>query len=140
MSSVREISPMEKTARAIVSRLREHGHTAYFAGGSVRGPVRGRAPKDIDVATNATPEEVQKIFKRTYAVGAHFGVIVVLENDFQFEVATFRSDDAYVDGRHPVAVHFSSAEEDARRRDFTINGMFYDPLEEKVIDYVGGQT
>jgi poly(A) polymerase len=137
---VREISPMERTARAMVARLREHGHIAYFAGGSVRDLVRGQTPKDIDIATDAKPEVVQKIFSRTHAVGAHFGVIVALENRFQFEVATFRADEAYIDGRHPVAVHFSSPEEDAKRRDFTINGMFYDPVEEKVIDFVGGRA
>jgi poly(A) polymerase len=130
---------MESTARSLVDRLRTAGHIAYFAGGCVRDLVRDRTPKDIDIATDARPEEVQKIFRRTYAVGAHFGVIVVLENDFQFEVATFRSDGAYLDGRHPVSVHFSSAEEDARRRDFTINGMFYDPTKEAVIDFVGGR-
>jgi poly(A) polymerase len=130
---------MEATARALVDRLRAAGHTAYFAGGCVRDLVRGRQPKDIDIATDARPEEVQKIFRRTYAVGAHFGVIVVLENNFQFEVATFRSDGVYLDGRHPVAVNFSSPEEDARRRDFTINGMFFDPLNDEVIDFVGGR-
>jgi poly(A) polymerase len=85
------------------------------------------------------PKRCKKIFRRTYAVGAHFGVIVVLEDDWQFEVATFRSDGAYLDGRHPVAVNFSSPEEDARRRDFTINGMFFDPLNDAVIDFVGGR-
>ncbi len=127
------------TARALVDRLRTAGHIAYFAGGCVRDLVRGEAPKDIDIATDARPEEVQKIFRRTYAVGAHFGVIVVLENDLQFEVATFRSDGAYLDGRHPAEVHFSSPEEDARRRDFTINGMFFDPPNDEVIDFVGGR-
>jgi poly(A) polymerase len=131
---------MENTARAIAARLRERGHTAYFAGGCVRDIVRRVTPKDFDIATSATPEAVQQIFTRTYAVGAHFGVIVVVENGFQFEVATFRSDDAYIDGRHPTAVHFSSPEEDAKRRDFTINGMFYDPANEKVIDFVGGRA
>src|SRR4029453_5059474 len=101
--------------------------------------VRGQEAKDVDIATDARPEEVQKIFRRTHAVGAHFGVVVVLENDWQFEVATFRSDGAYLDGRHPVAVNFSSPEEDARRRDFTINGMFYDPPNDTVIDFVGGR-
>ena len=131
---------MEKTAREIVSRLREGGHVAYFAGGCVRDIVRGETPKDFDIATDATPGVVQKIFARTYAVGAHFGVIVVLENGFQFEVATFRSDDVYVDGRRPSAVHFSSPEEDAKRRDFTINGMFFDPIANEVIDFVGGRA
>jgi len=131
-------SPMEMTARDVVARLRESGHIAYFAGGCVRDMVRDRIPKDFDIATDARPEVAQQLFSRTHAVGAHFGVILVLENNFQFEVATFRSDDAYIDGRHPSAVHFSSPEEDAKRRDFTINGMFYDPVAEKVIDFIGG--
>jgi poly(A) polymerase len=130
--------PMEKVAREVAARLRESGHIAYFAGGCVRDMVRGLIPKDYDIVTDARPEVVQKLFPRTFAVGAHFGVIIVLENGFQFEVATFRSDDAYIDGRHPSAVHFSSPEEDAQRRDFTINGMFYDPVAERVIDFVGG--
>jgi poly(A) polymerase len=129
---------MEKIAREIAARLRKSGHIAYFAGGCVRDMVRGLIPKDYDIVTDARPEAVQRIFQRTVAVGAHFGVIIVLEKGFQFEVATFRSDDAYIDGRHPSAVHFSSPEEDAQRRDFTINGMFYDPVAEKVIDLVGG--
>src|SRR5438067_1130256 len=133
-------SPMEEAARKVAARLRENGHIAYFAGGCVRDMVRGLAPKDYDIATDARPEVVQKLFQRTYAVGAHFGVIIVFEDDFQFEVATFRSDEAYIDGRHPSAVHFSSPEEDARRRDFTINGMFFDPVSEKVIDLVAGQA
>src|SRR6266513_4045770 len=128
---------MDKPAREIAARLRE---AAYIAGGCVRDIIRGVTPKDFDIATNARPEEVQKLFPRTYAVGAHFGVIVVVEGDFQFEVATFRSDDAYIDGRHPSAVHFSSPEEDAKRRDFTINGMFFDPVADKVIDFVGGRA
>src|SRR5882724_13444365 len=107
-------SPMEKVAREVAARLRDAGHIAYFAGGCVRDMVRGLVPKDYDIATDATPEVVQKIFPRTYAVGAHFGVIVVLETEFQFEVATFRSDDVYIDGRRPSEVHFSSPEEDAR--------------------------
>jgi poly(A) polymerase len=135
-----EASSMKEAARKIVERLRSEEHTAYFAGGCVRDIVRRVAPKDYDVATSATPEIVQKLFPRTHAVGAHFGVVIVLEDGFQFEVATFRSDDAYIDGRHPSAVHFSSSEEDAKRRDFTINGMFYDPVAEQVIDLVGGQA
>jgi poly(A) polymerase len=131
---------MEKVAREVAARLRESGHIAYFAGGCVRDMVRGLVPKDYDIATDARPEVVQTLFPRTYAVGAHFGVIIVVENGFQFEVATFRSDDAYIDGRHPTAVHFSSPEEDAQRRDFTINGMFYDPVAKKVIDFVGGRA
>lgn len=134
------MSAMEQTAREIVRKLRAAGYVAYFAGGCVRDLLRGEVPKDIDVATDARPETVQKIFPRTYAVGAHFGVIVVLESDFQFEVATFRSDGVYLDGRRPVEVHFATAEEDAARRDFTINGMFFDPEKEEVIDFVGGRA
>jgi poly(A) polymerase len=133
-------SLMEHTAREICSRLRGQGHIAYFAGGCVRDMVRGCVPKDIDIVTDARPEHVQKIFPRTHAVGAHFGVIIVVENDFQFEVATFRSDDVYLDGRRPTAVHFSSPKEDAQRRDFTVNGMFFDPENNTVIDLVGGRA
>src|ERR1043165_8460125 len=133
-------SPMEKAARKVADRLHSEGHIAYFAGGCVRDMVRGLTPKDYDIVTDARPEAVRTLFARTVAVGAHFGVIIVLENNFQFEVATFRSDDAYIDGRHPSAVHFSSPEEDAQRRDFTINGMFYDPVAEEVIDFVGGRA
>src|SRR5205809_7513969 len=113
---------------------------AYYAGGCVRDLLRGEVPKDIDVATEARPEVVQKLFPRTYAVGAHFGVIVVLENEFQFEVATLRSDGVYLDGRRPVEVHFATAEEDAARRDCTINGMFFDPAKHGVIDFGVGRA
>src|SRR5947207_604573 len=135
-----KMSPMEKTAREIAQRLRAADHIAYFAGGCVRDMVRSLAAKDFDVATDATPDIVQKIFSHTYAVGAHFGVVVVVENGFNFEVATFRSDGAYLDHRHPVDVRFSSPEEDAKRRDFTINGMFFDPEKNEVIDFVGGRA
>ncbi|MDQ6655080.1 MAG: CCA tRNA nucleotidyltransferase [Verrucomicrobiota bacterium] len=133
-------SQLELSARSVAGRLREAGHLAYFAGGCVRDALRGVTPKDFDIATDARPEQVQKLFKRTYAVGAHFGVIVVLEGSMQFEVATFRSDGAYVDGRRPEGVTFSTPEEDAARRDFTINGMFFDPVAEQVIDFVGGRA
>jgi poly(A) polymerase len=139
-SESRTAGEMESAAVSIVSRLRDHGHIAYFAGGCVRDLVRGQTPKDYDIATDARPEQVESYFSRTYAVGAHFGVIVVLEGQFQFEVAAFRSDGLYIDGRRPVEVHFSSAEEDARRRDFTINGMFYDPVKREVIDFVNGRA
>src|SRR3954454_19849381 len=135
-----KMTNMEAAARGLAERLRASGHAAYFAGGCVRDLLRGETPKDFDIATDATPEIVQKIFSRTYAVGAHFGVIVVLENEFQFEVATFRSDGAYLDGRRPVEVHFATAEEDAARRDFTINGMFFDPEKDQLIDFVGGRA
>jgi poly(A) polymerase len=137
---VLQVNPMEKTARKICARLREQGHIAYFAGGCVRDMVRGLTPKDFDVATDAPPEVVQRIFPHTYAVGAKFGVVIVVEDETNFEVATFRSDDAYIDGRRPSAVHFASPEEDARRRDFTINGMFFDPTKNQLIDFVGGRA
>jgi poly(A) polymerase len=131
---------MKDTAISIVKRLREAGHTAYFNGGCVRDMVRGVEPEDIDIATSATPEQVQALFTKTVPVGAAFGVVLVLEGGHQFEVATFRSDDAYVDGRRPSAIHFASPEEDARRRDFTINGLFYDPIADQIIDFVGGRA
>src|SRR6266851_4872684 len=132
-------------AVAVVRRLRDAGHEALWAGGCVRDELLGLAPKDYDVATDARPEEVRRLFKRTVAVGASFGVIEVLgpytpDGPHKIQVATFRSDVSYSDGRHPDAVVFSSAREDALRRDFTINGMFFDPLESKLIDYVGGQV
>jgi poly(A) polymerase len=128
-------------ATDVVRRLRAAGHAALFAGGCVRDRLLGHEPDDYDVATDATPEQVQQLFKRTVAVGANFGVVEVLgPKPLKVQVATFRSDGSYSDGRRPDAVVFSSPEEDAKRRDFTINGMFFDPLEDKVIDYVGGQA
>lgn len=130
---------MIENAIKIVKRLREHGHQAMFAGGCVRDMVMGNKPNDFDIATSAKPDEIEKLFEKTIAVGKAFGVIVVIVDDVQYEVATFRSDGIYLDGRHPESVTFSSIEEDAKRRDFTINGMFYDPVEEKVIDFVNGK-
>jgi len=127
-------------ATKLVRRLRESGFIAYFAGGCVRDALLRKQPKDIDIATDAEPDEVQKMFIRTVAVGAKFGVVRVLEGGFEFEIATFRSDGVYLDGRRPVSVTFSSPEEDAKRRDFTINGMFYDPLADQVVDFVGGKS
>ena len=128
----------------VVRRLREAHFQALWAGGCVRDELLGLKPKDYDVATDARPEEVQRLFRPTVAVGMSFGVIKVLgpktaEGRPEVEVATFRSDVSYSDGRHPDAVTFSTAAEDALRRDFTINGMFFDPLEGRVIDYVGGR-
>jgi putative nucleotidyltransferase with HDIG domain len=131
---------MKSAATSIVCRLREGGYTAYFNGGCVRDMVRGVEPHDIDIATSARPEEVQKLFAKTVPVGAAFGVVLVLEGGHQFEVATFRSDEAYVDGRRPTSVRYGSPEEDAQRRDFTINGLFYDPLANQIIDFVHGQA
>src|SRR6516162_2900971 len=125
----------------VVRALRAAGYEALFAGGCVRDEILGLTPKDYDVATSARPEQVQALFPRTIAVGAAFGVVEVLgPRPFRIQVATFRSDGDYSDGRRPDSVIFCSAEEDAKRRDFTINGMFLDPLEDHLIDYVGGQA
>jgi putative nucleotidyltransferase with HDIG domain len=126
-------------AVGLILRLREAGHTAYFAGGCVRDALLGKEPKDYDVATSARPEQVEALFPRSRGVGAHFGVILVREGGHDYEIATFRSDGPYRDGRRPEGVTFSGEAEDAQRRDFTINGMFLDPIEEKVVDYVDGQ-
>jgi poly(A) polymerase len=127
-------------ALAVVRRLREAGHVAYFAGGCVRDQLLGLVPKDYDVATDAPPQRVRELFTKTDAVGAAFGVILVRQRQSQIEVATFRTDLEYRDGRRPEGVRFATAEQDAQRRDFTINGLFYDPVEDRVIDYVGGQA
>src|SRR5262249_20458004 len=127
-----------QTAASIVRRLRAAGHEAYLAGGSVRDRLLGRAPLGWDVATRAPPDAVRALFPRTVPVGVQFGVILVVEHGERFEVATFRSDDAYVDGRRPSAVHFGSARDDAGRRDFTINALFEDPLTGEVHDFVAG--
>jgi poly(A) polymerase len=131
---------MEATATRLVERLRASGHEALFAGGCVRDRLLGKEAHDIDIATSARPEEIQKLFPRTVAVGAQFGVIVVLEDGGEFQVATFRSDGAYRDGRHPESVAFTNAEGDARRRDFTVNGLFFDPLTCQILDFVGGEA
>ncbi len=123
----------------VVRKLHEAGYTALFAGGCVRDVLLGHRPADYDVATNAMPEEVRQIFHRVLMVGAKFGVAMVLREGRKVEVTTFRSDVEYTDGRRPDRVLFASAQEDAVRRDFTINGMFLDPLEDRIIDYVGGQ-
>jgi poly(A) polymerase len=124
----------------IIKRLRRSGFEALLAGGCVRDMLLDRVASDYDVTTNARPEDVIKLFGRKLLVGAKFGVVIVLLKGAQVEVATFRTETGYADGRHPVAVKFASAAEDASRRDFTINGMFYDPLKKEVIDYVNGQT
>jgi len=130
----------EAVATELVRRLRAAGHEAYLAGGCVRDRLLGREPLDYDIATSAPPETVQALFPRTVPVGAQFGVVLVIADGMPVEVATFRSDAAYVDGRRPSAVHFGSAREDARRRDFTINALFLDPLTGEVVDFVGGQA
>jgi poly(A) polymerase len=130
-------------ALEIAKKLRDAGYEALWAGGCVRDELLGLTPKDYDVATNAKPDQIRELFghRRTLAIGASFGVITVLgpRDAGQIEVATFRTDAAYSDGRHPDSVTFTTAEHDAERRDFTINGLFYDPIAEKIVDYVGGQ-
>ena len=124
----------------VVETLRRHGYTAYFAGGCVRDRMLGVAAKDFDVATDARPDVVQSLFSRTIPVGVQFGVCLVVVDGQTVEVATFRADGRYLDGRHPTTVRFTTPQEDARRRDFTINGMFYDPTADRIIDHVGGQA
>ena len=130
----------KQAAIKIIKRLSRDGFQALLAGGCVRDMLLGRRAHDFDVATDAAPADVVKIFKRTLKVGAKFGVVIVLLEDRQVQVATFRTEAGYVDGRHPGRVKFAGAAEDAGRRDFTINGMFYDPLRRRVIDYVNGQA
>lgn len=133
------MSTIETAARAIIQRLQSSGFQALYAGGCVRDMLRGVEPHDYDIATDAKPEEVQRLFPRTVAVGAQFGVVCVMEAGTEFQVASFRADGLYIDGRHPESVVFSSPEIDAQRRDFTINGLFFDPIREELIDYVDGR-
>jgi poly(A) polymerase len=124
----------------LARRLRGAGFVAWFAGGCVRDRLLGREPKDYDIATDARPEQVAGLFAGARLVGAHFGVVIVPRNGIEHEIATFRSDGEYHDGRHPEGVVFSTAEEDAQRRDFTINGLFEDPETGEIIDHVGGRA
>jgi poly(A) polymerase len=125
-------------ARRILRKLREAGHEALLAGGCVRDGLLGRVPHDFDIATSAGPEDVQRLFARTVPVGVQFGVVMVLEADGEYQVARFRKDGRYEDGRRPQSVEFSDAEGDARRRDFTINGLFFAEERGEVLDFVGG--
>ncbi|MBU0677146.1 MAG: CCA tRNA nucleotidyltransferase [Verrucomicrobia bacterium] len=122
----------------IFSTLAQNGYKAYIAGGFVRDSLLGRKPKDLDIVTNALPADIENLFPDTCSVGKEFGVVIVRVSHRGFEVATFRKDNPYLDGRHPNGVEFSDEESDARRRDFTINGLFYDPLSHRIIDYVNG--
>src|SRR6185295_6467621 len=141
--SRKRMSQIKEFAERIVRSLRDAGHQAYLVGGCVRDLVLGIEPADYDVATDATPDEVMRIFPETYAVGAQFGVVLVPARDAggnTVEVATFRSDIGYSDGRHPDQVRFSkSAQEDVERRDFTINGLLLDPIGDEVVDFVAGR-
>ncbi|MCG3131251.1 MAG: CCA-adding enzyme [Phycisphaerae bacterium] len=127
-------------AASIVRTLRDAGHAAYFAGGCVRDRLLGRTPQDYDVVTDARPERVRALFHGSRAVGQQFGVVLVRKRGIDVEVATFRADAEYSDGRRPDQVTFCGEIEDAQRRDFTINGMFEDPLTDRIIDHVGGRS
>lgn len=129
----------ETLARSIVESLRAKGHRAYYAGGCVRDRILGQEPEDFDIATSAHPDVVQEVFPDTVAVGARFGVVVVLLEKIPFEVTTFRAEGQYVDGRRPEWIRYADEEADVLRRDFTVNGMLYDPVEERLLDRVGGQ-
>jgi tRNA nucleotidyltransferase/poly(A) polymerase len=137
------MKPMDtkrKEATEVLVQLRKAGFQAYFVGGCVRDLVMGYEPKDFDVATDAVPEQVRRLFPNSLMVGAQFGVVIVPRIEGSVEVATFRNDGAYDDGRHPRQVSYArTAEEDVRRRDFTINGLLFDPVHDKVLDYVGGE-
>lgn len=128
------------SAEEIVRRLRREGFEAYFVGGCVRDFLRGVVPGDYDIVTSALPDQVKRLFERTVAVGAKFGVIVVVIDGRAYEVATYRSDGVYEDGRRPAAVSFSTAREDVLRRDFTVNGLLMDPFSGEILDYVGGRA
>ncbi len=130
---------MRETATAIVRTLQDAGFAAFFVGGCVRDSLLGRAPGDFDIATNALPAAVEKLFPKTSAVGRKFGVMVVIADGHQFQVATFRAETDYQDGRRPEKISFGDAPADALRRDFTVNGLFYDPVTEKIHDWVGGE-
>jgi poly(A) polymerase len=133
-------SPVRETATAIVRRLQDAGFDAFWVGGCVRDFLLGREPGDYDIATNAVPDEIERLFPKTIAVGRKFGVMVVVEGGEQFQVATFRAEADYRDGRHPGRVSFGDPQADAQRRDFTINGLFYDPVKQALRDWVGGES
>ncbi|NTU70152.1 CCA tRNA nucleotidyltransferase [bacterium] len=130
---------MKKTSIEIIKKLKASGYEAYWAGGCVRDILMGKDPKDYDIVTSAKPVEIEKTLNKTIPIGKKFGVILAIEKGHTFEVASFRSDAAYTDGRRPDAIYFTDAKEDAKRRDFTINGIFYDPIKKQIYDYVEGQ-
>jgi len=127
------------SAIEIIQELRDRQYEAYLVGGCVRDMVMGIEPADYDIATSARPEEIMTMFPRTEAIGAQFGVVLVIHHGHPYEVATFRSDEAYVDGRRPTGVVFTDARTDVMRRDFTINGLLFDPIGKTILDYVSGQ-
>src|SRR5262245_21738538 len=130
---------LRAVATDIVRRLQQAGFTAFWVGGCVRDSLLGREPVDFDVVTSALPGQIEKLFKRVIPVGKKFGVMVVVEEGHEIQVATFREESDYRDGRHPGKVAFSDASADAQRRDFTVNGLFFDPVAETLNDWVGGE-
>ncbi len=133
------IQPSRSTAVEIVRQLQTAGFSAFWVGGCVRDYLLGQKPQDYDIATSARPEQIERLFSRTLAVGRKFGVMIVRTGGHQFQVATFRAEADYRDGRHPERITFATAEADAQRRDFTVNGLFYDPVAEEIHDWVGGE-
>src|SRR5215471_3235775 len=131
---------LQQTARFIVEQLQGAGFQAYWVGGCVRDFLLGRQPGDYDIVTSALPEQVEKLFSHTIPVGRKFGIIIVVEEGHQFQIATFRAEGEYLDGRRPSQVSFGDARADALRRDFTVNGLFYDPVTNQLHDWVGGEA
>jgi poly(A) polymerase len=131
---------VKRTAYDLCAKLRDAGYRALLAGGCVRDVILGKNPLDYDIATNATPDEVAGMFDHVIPVGKSFGVQLVVTPEAKYEVATFRVDGPYKDGRHPAYVEFSDEQHDAQRRDFTVNALFFDPANDQVIDYVGGEA
>lgn len=140
MKQIIKVSNNRRNAEEIVQRLKKSGHEAYFVGGCVRDFILEIDSGDYDIVTSAIPDQVIELFPKTITIGAKFGVIAVIEDNQHYEVATFRSDDTYEDGRHPSQVRFSSAKEDVLRRDFTINGLLMDPVSGEIFDYVNGRA
>lgn len=130
---------MKLSAIELVKKLQQQGHQTFWAGGCVRDILLGQEPKDYDIVTSATPEQVENLIDKTIPIGKQFGVILAEQDRHHFEIATFRSDSGYSDGRRPDAVEFKTAQEDAARRDFTINGLFYDPVADQIYDYINGE-
>lgn len=130
---------IKQYAVQIVQTLQKHGYKAFLAGGCVRDMIMGKESFDYDIATDAMPHDVIRIFQKTIPVGIQFGVVIVVKEGHNFEVATFRAEDSYSDGRHPDRISFSTPENDVKRRDFTINGLLYDPVKDEILDYVGGR-
>jgi len=133
------MTTLEQAAKDIILTLQKHGFQALYVGGCVRDMLLGLKLSDYDLATSATPEEIQKIFPKTIPVGIQFGIIIVVHHGHNFEVATFREDKDYIDGRHPSMVVRSTIEEDVKRRDFTINGLYFDPIKNEIIDLISGR-